>query len=263
MRSLVAFVPVVVACGPTPLTPRDPTPGAFHFTIETYNVAAPNFGDVATREAIGYSNADIVCLQETGSEWQPVIEARYENQYPYRLYHAVDGSGGLTALSKFPITDGGIIPSPNGWHPSWLLHVETQIGMMDVLNVHLRAILSGRSSGAEAYLTVDSDHAQEIRIFAATVNPSNRTLVVGDFNEEPSGPAVSYLETQGFADALPLFHPGQPTWHEPSVGGQLEKMLDHVLFDANFAPLNSWVLRRGNSDHQAVLAHLEVTEPTL
>jgi endonuclease/exonuclease/phosphatase family metal-dependent hydrolase len=271
MRSLPALgaltLSSVAGCGHAPLSPRDPTPGAVHFTIQSYNVSADHFGDTATVETVGYADADIVCLQETGDEWKPVLEDRYSVQYPNRLFHATGGSGGLTVLSKFPIEDEGIILAPNAsqpdWHPAWALRVETPAGPIQILNLHLRAILSGRSSGAEAYLTVDEDHAAEIRTFTSSFDPTTRSLVVGDFNEESGGPAVSYLGSEGYSDILPLYHPGQGTWHGPSLGGQLDKMLDHVLFDGSFASLNAWVVRRGNSDHIPVVAHLEFADTIL
>ncbi|HEX7669801.1 MAG TPA: endonuclease/exonuclease/phosphatase family protein, partial [Polyangiaceae bacterium] len=130
MRSLAAFgVLALVGCGQAPLSPRDPTPGAVHFTIQSYNVAADHFGDAPTLETVGYANADIVCLQETADEWKPVLKDRYSDQYPHMLFHATGGAGGLTVLSKFPLEDEGIIPAPNAsqpdWHPAWALRVET------------------------------------------------------------------------------------------------------------------------------------------
>jgi endonuclease/exonuclease/phosphatase family metal-dependent hydrolase len=138
------------------------------------------------------------------------------------------------------------------------LEVATKAGPIEILNLHLRAILSDRGSGVTAYLTVDSDHAAEIQIFAGKIVTRNKVLVVGDFNETPDGPAVQFLVDRGFVDILPQFHPGQGTWRSPSVGDQFTKELDHVLYDDSFAPLNSYVLRRGNSDHLPVLAHVEV-----
>jgi len=263
---VVTLLPCLAACGPEPLEPRDPTPGHVHFTIQTYNVAAENSTDGPTIEAVGYANADIVCLQEAAPEWRPVLERRYAEQYPHMLFHPAVGAGGLTILSRFPLADEGVLESPNqsdpDWHPAWSVTADTGAGgVIRILDLHLRAILSGRSSGSEAYFSVDEDHALEIRTFAAnfdtTISPS---LVVGDFNEEPGGPAVRYLEAAGFSSILPLYHPGQGTWHAPSVGGQLSKTLDHIFFDASFAPLNSYVLRRGNSDHIPVVAHLEFTD---
>jgi endonuclease/exonuclease/phosphatase family metal-dependent hydrolase len=183
------------------------------------------------------------------------------------VFHSAVGAGGLAMLSRFPLAEESIFESPNqsdpDWHPAWSVTVDTgPSGMIRILGLHLRAILSGRSSDSEAYFNVEEDHALEIRTFAAsfdtTLSPS---LVVGDFNEEPGGPAVRYLENAGYRSALPLFHPGQGTWSAPSLGGQLSKTLDHVFFDASFAPLNAQVVKGGNSDHIPVVARLEFVDP--
>jgi endonuclease/exonuclease/phosphatase (EEP) superfamily protein YafD len=259
MRDLVAVVVLgCCGCGPAPLKPRNPSPGSVHFVVQSYNVAADHFRDESTIETVGYADADIVCLQETAAEWEGVLRTRYAQQYPYMLFHAQGGSAGLAALSRYPLTDKGILPAPNGWHPAWMLEVQTEAGLIEILHLHLRAILSGRSSGATAYLTVDADHATEIQVFAPKVLTREHVLVVGDFNETPAGPAVEYLVNRGFVDILPQFHPGQGTWRSPSVGEQFTKELDHVLYDDSFFPLNSYVLRRGNSDHLPVIAHVEV-----
>lgn len=266
MRALsVPLVLAICACGPAPLEPRDPTPGRAHFTIQSYNVTAERFSDAATVEAVGQANADIVCLQETGREWRPVLERRYAERYPYMLFGASEGAGGLAVLSRFPLTDEGEMESPNGanphWHPAWSVTADTGREGIRILHVHLRAILSGRDTDTEAYFTVDEDHELEMRTFASQFDMTvPRSLVVGDFNEEPDGPAVRYVEGHGYSNVLPLYHPGQPTWYEPSLGGQLNKTLDHILFDGTFSPLNSWALRAGNSDHIPVLAHLELDD---
>ena len=69
------------ACGRRPLEPRDPDPGRFHFTIQSYNILDSNVADPSTLDALGRANADIVALQEITPEWQTAIEARYGSSY--------------------------------------------------------------------------------------------------------------------------------------------------------------------------------------
>lgn len=266
LLGLLGF-PCAVACGPAPLEPRDPTPGHFHFTLQSYNVTAERFTDRNTVDAVGAGDADIVCLQETAPEWEPVLEERYADRYPYMLFNGSPGAGGLTVLSRFPLTDEGHMDPPSedpDWHPAWAVTADTGSAIIRILHVHLRAILSGRSSGADAYFNVDADHALEIQTFTSQFDISlPRTIVVGDFNEEPDGAAVDHIEGQGFSNILPLYHPGQPTWFSPSLGGQMNKTLDHILFDASFSPLDARVIRTGNSDHIPVVAHLELADTVM
>ena len=60
-----AVAPVLTGCVARPLEPRDPDPGAFHFTIETYNLNNDEGGDLNTLAAIGQADADVVCLKKS------------------------------------------------------------------------------------------------------------------------------------------------------------------------------------------------------
>jgi endonuclease/exonuclease/phosphatase family metal-dependent hydrolase len=259
--ALLASVPLFVAgCGERPLEPRDPTPGAVHFTIKTYNVETDEQNHSRTIEAIGSGDADVVFLQETSPGYEAVLRKRFSAQYPHQLYNhnaPEFGTGGLAVLSHFPIQDGGFHKNPNGWHPAWHILVETPAGKMQVMNVHLRAVFNGDGNAVSDYLSVKSDHLNEISAFMEDCGDTLPTLVVGDFNEGPGGQAVRYLEDRGFQNALPLFHPGQFTWRHASVANQLNQTLDHILFDGSFSPLNAWVINAGDSDHIPVVAHLE------
>jgi endonuclease/exonuclease/phosphatase (EEP) superfamily protein YafD len=128
---------------------------------------------------------------------------------------------------------------------------------VQVLNVHLRSLFSAESGVLQSYLSTSADHVREIRDFTSRGNDDMSNIVLGDFNEDPDGDAIRYLEGLGFENALPAFHPGQPTWRFRSVGGQLEKTFDHILYDESLRPLNAWVEPLGRSDHLPVLAHFE------
>jgi endonuclease/exonuclease/phosphatase family metal-dependent hydrolase len=260
------FLPLACAaatlcgCGKVPLTPRDPDPGAFHFVLQTYNLNNDEGGDQNTLAALGQASADVVCLQEVTTVWQEAIEARYANKYPYRAFKIDPGGGaaGLGIMSRFAIRDGGWRPGPIGWHPSWYHLVDTPHGTVSILNTHLRNATGEHGGTVESYLRTDEDHLYEIKQQTDRCTTVFPTIVVGDFNEGTGGAAIRYLEQTGYQNILPLYHPGQPTWHYKStVGGQFSQTLDHILFDASFEPLNAWVVNAGSSDHLPVLAHLE------
>jgi endonuclease/exonuclease/phosphatase family metal-dependent hydrolase len=259
MHGVVRSLPVLfglLACGPVPLEPRDPDPGVPHFVVQSYNIQDTSSGDPVTLEAVGAGNADVICLQEVTPVWEAALRNRYKDVYPYMLFHPLDGSEGLGFLSRFPLEDLGFHEEVHGWHPAWHAQVQMEMGPVQVLNVHLRSVFSGRSNAATAYFSVSADHLEEVQGFSAACEAGFPTLVVGDFNEEPDASAVSYLEGKGFQNALPLYHPGQPTWHD-TPSWQMEQTIDHILFDHSFIPLNSWVEKIGHSDHMPVLAHFE------
>lgn len=260
----VSVCVAVIGCGERPLEPRDPTPGVPHYVFQSYNVEAGDQGDPSTVSAVGAGDADVVCLQESTAEWEVVLRDRYSEQYPYQIYnHNVSdpGAKGLAVLSKFPVTDGGWHPGPNGWDPAWHLLVDTPAGRIQILNLHLRAAHDGNGNVVNSYLSSSDDHVFEIKQFMSLCGGDAPTLVVGDFNEGVDGAAVGYLEDRGFQNALPLYHPGQFTWKHASVANQFAQTLDHILFDGSFSPLNAWVEDIGGSDHIPVMAHLEAAYP--
>lgn len=249
-------------CGPAPLEPRDPDPGVFHFKIATYNVEYSDAHDESTVNAVGSTHADILCLQEVTPSWQTVIEDRYHDDYPYMLFRVTTdvSAGGLAVLAKWPLEELGFHPGPYGWHPAWHVLVTTPEGPIQLLDVHLRAILDGRSNDVQAYLEVSEDHLTEIKQFSSACDGELPTIVAGDFNETPDGSAVHFLEKHGYDNALPLFHPGQGTWRHASIADQFDKALDHILFNDFFDPLNAYVKVKGHSDHIPVIAHFQVSQ---
>jgi endonuclease/exonuclease/phosphatase family metal-dependent hydrolase len=261
--ALAAVAFVLIGCAGRPLAPRDPDPGAFHFTIQTYNLNNDEGGNLDTLAAIGQANADIICLQEITTVWQTAIERRYGSLSPHHMFKVDPGGGaaGLGILSRLPVRDGGWHAGPNGWHPSWYYFIDTPHGTFKILNTHLRNATGQNGNALQSYLRTPDDHRFEMTLFTAKETTPVPMIVLGDFNEGPDGAAVEYLEGHGFQNVLPLYHPGQPTWrYSRSVGGQFTQELDHILIDPSFEPLNAWVVNAGASDHLPVVAHLEAIE---
>jgi len=251
----------VVGCGSPPLDPRDPTPGKAHFTIATFNVEDGKENDASTVNAIGATHADLICLQETGEGWVRVIKERYAAEYPYMLFEP-GGTGGLAVLSKKRLVSREVYPGEAGGHPTWSLYAETNAGWLSILNVHLRSLYAAKKGLVQDYLSWGSDHVTQLESVVSRVGSSAPTeplprMVLGDFNEGDNGDAVAYLATIGLTDVLPLFRPGQFTWRHPSLAGEFNEALDHVLFDEWLEPLNAYVVNQGNSDHIPVVAHFE------
>jgi vancomycin resistance protein VanJ len=247
---------VTAGCVEAPREPREPSQGAPHFTVMSYNIELGSV-DSATLAAIGSANADVVALQEVTPEASRVIQEVYGEQYPYQLHRPTGGAGGLAVLSRDPLEDAGVHPGPGSWHPAWHVNVSLAAGVVQLLNVHLRSPLSASGGPVASWLASDADHREEISDFQSQCDGTRSNVVLGDFNEGPNGDAVQLLETEGFFNALPAFHPGQPTWRYRSVGSQLEATIDHVLADESLVPLDAWTLREGRSDHLPLIAHFE------
>lgn len=252
---------VLVACGLQPLEPRPPSEGAVHVTVATFNVHYPTGGDRATLRAVSRTGADVVFLQEVDARWEQALRREAPREYPHMILHPDEGPRGLGVLSRYPIEDGGVLRAPHDWHPGWRVFVQTPGGRVQVLVVHLRALFDGKGNPASSYFNTEKDHVRELEHFFQG-HQDLPTIVLGDFNEGTGGQAVRWLEARGYRNALPLFRPGQPTWRGRSLAGQFELIIDHVLFDASFEPLNAWVSDRGSSDHFPVVAHLELVGST-
>ncbi len=256
MRVLV--VVLVAGCAPGRLEPREARPGARTLTVATFNVHLDRWSDRGTVEAVGGTGADVVCLQEVSGGWARVLAGRFGGRYPHRLVEP-GGSSGLAVLSRYPLEDRGLVRGDPGWHPAWNVVAHTPLGPVQLVQVHLRPVFSGRGDPVRSWAGLGRDHLRQIRLFTRGVERGLPTLIVGDFNEGPDGAAVRWLERAGFDNALPLVRPGQPTWRMPSPGAQLDATIDHILFDAQLAPLDAWVVSRGRSDHLPVVARFEVT----
>ncbi len=247
------------AAGAEVLAPQPPSPGGTQFTMMSFNVHRDESGDRGTVDAVGAPDADIVCLQEPTAAWEHALRARYSEQYPYMLFWPTDDAGGLGILSHYPLEDRGIT-TISDWHPAWIAIVDTPAGPLQIVNLHLRARFDGDHDSISNFFDTNADHVKEVELFAERSAAHVATVFIGDFNEEPTGPAIQWLEARGFQDALPRFHPKQYTWRGRSIISGMVMSIDHILYSRPLMALDAWVAPRGRSDHLPVLARFEVAQ---
>lgn len=259
MRNTVILAAALMGCmAPPELRPREPTPGVPHLRVTTFNVDLKQYDDPETIEAIGAAGADVIALQETSAPWEPVVRARYGMEYPHIAF-AGSGSGGLAILSKHPFEDRGVLDGVDDWHPAWHVVLDSDMGPIELLMVHLRPQYSKRE-GISGYLNVERNHLLEVQTFSRECDDETPTIILGDFNESVDGAAVEFLEDRGFTNVLPQYRPGQETWrYGNSLYGQAVDTIDHILYQHDaLAPLNAFVEYEGNSDHLPVTALFEL-----
>lgn len=246
----------LLGCAPRLLVKNPSGADAFVITVATFNVSHPASSDPETVEAVGQTGADVIFLQEVTPSWREVLERRYGSEYPHRSFAVAGGAGGLGVLSRFPLVRPRVLAAPVK-HPAGLVEVKTPGGDVQVLNVHLRSVFTRRKGKgyAGAYFSVGKDHVEELEAYFAQ-RREMPTLVVGDFNESPGGPAVGWLKDRGFVNALTRHRRAQHTWR--GLGGSLTLTIDHILFDGSFESLDAWVVNGGSSDHLPVVARLEL-----
>ncbi|MEM1033895.1 MAG: endonuclease/exonuclease/phosphatase family protein [Myxococcota bacterium] len=237
---------------PEPLAPPATAPA---LRVMSYNVNYGLAGDGATIDAIAAGEADVVLLQETTPAWEVALRRRFSSRYPHMTFHHCCGAGGLAALSVHPVRVAQRLePSDaDAWFPGLRLVVDSHLGPVQMVAVHLRPPVSNSGSLVSGLFTTPSIRRRQIGDFFAAFDPKLPTVVAGDFNEGSSGRAVSFLGDRGFRDALP---PGgaQSTWRWNTSLGPIEQQLDHIMHDAALQPTEVVVRREGNSDHLPLVA---------
>jgi endonuclease/exonuclease/phosphatase family metal-dependent hydrolase len=232
---------------------RAPLPEEPVLAVTTFNLNYARSGDASTLAAIAEAPAELIFLQETNRAWQGQVQLRLARIFPYQTWIEGARAGGQAVLSRRPFSAPQVIASPVGWFPALRVVVETPLGKIQVLAVHLHPQISEGGSWLIGPFTTDVARLAEIIRYTAALQPLP-TLIVGDFNEGTGGAALRFLDTRGYRSALPEFSPAAMTWHWPLGFLQLTGQLDHLLYDAWFVPLSASVSRSGHSDHFPVRA---------
>jgi len=224
--------------------------------VVTYNVnwGFSNPGEVA--RFLDQADADVVCLQETHSRWEVYLKSSLGCKYPYQVFEDRGGAGGIAIMSKYRISDAGLIKPEEGWFPGLLSTVETPIGEVRFLNVHLKPPLSDRGSASvSAMYNASSIHLEEIQDFLKHTDPHKPLIILGDFNENDRDKAVRWLVGQGYTDALRAYDSYSKTWKwDLSYGLALSGRYDHIMIGEGLGCSAAAVFEVDASDHMPVAA---------
>ncbi len=257
---LVFLVVVVGGCAQATRTPRTPSPAVPHIKVMSYNVNYGLAGDLSIVEVIESAGCDVVFLQETTKDWEQVLKKALGKKYAHIDFRHGRGAGGLGILSKFSFNPGELIDPPEGgWFPAWRVVLDTPLGKIQALNVHLRPQISDSGSVVSGYFTTDTIRERQMERYVEYLDPDLPTLIVGDFNENRSGDAVAHLLQKGYKSALPEFSPYQDTWRWRTSLGTITSQLDHIAYDRKLEPVNVWVVRAGTSDHLPLVGIFELS----
>lgn len=252
-----AAVAALSAAGRADDTTTTTTTTAPALTVMTYNVNYGHTGRVATLDAIAAGDADLVLLQETTPSWEKQLRKRFKDRYPHMAFHHHKrAAGGFAVLSRNPITEDEILPPAEGWFPAERLVVDTPLGALDVLNVHLRpAIVDG--SWVKGYLETPPIRLREIKAYWAQL-PRPPAIVAGDFNEEPGKDVGVFLADHGMSRIDSGGKPTSWSWSGRYLGHDVNLAwdIDHVVIDGSLTATAATVLDQGKSDHRPVLVTL-------
>ena len=248
---LGAIVPAAASAAPASSAPRS-------LRLMTYNLNYGNPKPETSLAAIEHEDADIVLLQEITGSWKSALDRRFSQRYPHRIYRLYSrGAGGIAVLSKHAIAREELWAPPAGtgaWFPAQRLVVDGPLGPMQILNVHLRpAMIDG--SWIKGFLRTPPLRLAEITAHWKQLDAKLPTVIAGDFNEDPWGRAVDYLQQRGLSRVATA---GPATWHYEADGADLLKLdIDHVMVDGRVAARDGRVLDAGTSDHRPVVVTLE------
>jgi endonuclease/exonuclease/phosphatase (EEP) superfamily protein YafD len=257
---LLAVLLPMFGCAARPTrVAADVPPDVPRLNVLTYNVNFALAGDGPTLAAVAQADGDVVCLQETTPEWESVLRANLARQFPHMEFKHWPGAGGLGLLSKFPIESVEYLP-PVSWFPAARVVLETPLGRVQMLNVHLRPPIGDSGGVVSGYFSTPPVRRSEIAHFAASLDPSLPALVVGDFNEEEGGRALGWLRRRGIRSALPEFSPGAKTWRWRTSLITLRGRYDHLCYDRRLRPLRVEVRPAGRSDHLPVFGTFTLAE---
>ncbi len=254
--TLSALLLVGVGCTHAPPARQIPS-GAPTLRVMTYNVNYGSDPAIAAR-IIQRANVDIVCLQETTADFEPLLRESLGARFAHMIFHQEPAAGGIAILSRYPIEQTVYDRAPGGWFHGLAARAEaTPIGPVQLLNVHLHPPLNDHGSATPAALvSTASTRRDETDYLIKQLDPSLPTLVAGDFNEGPSGRAVAYLSDHQFTDALHEFAPAASTWRWPTSVITLRGKYDHIFYSPKLIAYDATVVDAGQSDHLPVVAVL-------
>jgi endonuclease/exonuclease/phosphatase family metal-dependent hydrolase len=239
---------------------RGPASQQATLRVMTYNVNFGIPGDEPTLAAIAGGKADAIFLQEINRPWETALRAKLGADYPHAAFYPRGGAGGIAVLSRLPIREQRLIPreEENGWFPALRLVLDSPLGPLQVLVVHLRPPVSDGGSFVAGHFSSPAIHEKEIARFCQALDHALPTLIVGDFNEEEDGRAITYLARAEWSkvqmkSALPEFAPDRKTWRWPTSFHTFEGRFDHIIYDMRLEPLSVEVIDAGNSDHFPVV----------
>lgn len=253
---ITALIMIVLGAGCTTLPPPEFSPDQPCLKIVTYNV---NWGFVEPQNVVDFiskTDADVICFQETHRHWETLLKTQLKERYPHCVFKEWSGAGGIAIMSKYKLYSVKLLPPTEGWFPALLADIQTPIGLIQVLNVHLRPPLSDRGSASVSAYRKSSDiHLKELHGFLTNTDAKKPIIITGDFNEHENKKAMQWLLEQGFTDTLSTYDSYSKTWKwNTSYGITLNNRYDHIVISKHLQCTGARVTQVKASDHMPVLA---------
>jgi endonuclease/exonuclease/phosphatase family metal-dependent hydrolase len=252
----------IAGCGAPARVARLPCEGEHALRVLTWNVNYGLAGDPSVVETLREADADVVFLQETNAEWERELRAGLSDRYPSMVFVDRRAAGGMAVLARSAITEQEVLEPPaEGWFPALRVVLDTPVGEVQFVGVHLHPQISDSGSVVSGYFFTGGHRLAEIDQYLATLDTRRPTVLLGDFNEDAGGAALQHLAEAGYHSALDDFEPGRHTWRWATSVGSISFQLDHIVHDAQLTPIDVHAVEAGRSDHIPVLG-VFVRSPT-
>jgi endonuclease/exonuclease/phosphatase family metal-dependent hydrolase len=247
----------IAAAGCARLPEPDFAPAEPNLAVMTYNVNWESRWRGNVVRYVKTEQPDVVLLQETHDRWEYELMSKLAGLYPHSVFeNPARAGGGFALLSRYPLANIEPIPPAGGWFGALLAEVDSPIGPVQLLNVHLKPAITKRGNfGIGAMVTASRIHFEELKGFLDATDPNKPLIVAGDFNESETKRGVQWLTDQGFDNALWKFDRRSKTWIKPLVPlVTLRNRYDHIMLSPHLQCTGAKVDRVKASDHMPVTA---------
>lgn len=223
---------------------RTREPGEGKLTLMTFNVLYNHPQPERVIEHVLKTDADIVCLLETNSNWSKHLQP-LRDKYPHHAEELEYGAFGYACFTRLPTKSLATRFFAHGLFPSLVMELEHDGKPLTVIATHPPPPMSSHTAA------IWQKQFIEIAKFASAIK--NDLIVAGDLNATPWCHGIRLLQTGSGLQ----FRSADPVW-PPTWGLNLPMMIpiDHVLVKGELSIMQRTIGPDLGSDHRPVLVRL-------
>lgn len=229
----------------------------------TYNLFFKNRRPDLSIRFIKKQDPDILAVQELTPAWKGFLSDAFAKKYPYHYTKASSGTNGIGLYSKYPIKENQF--TYNRQHRLLAQFAKISIAGRELLlaNVHLSSPAIAVENPDRFFSLYGDNYASRKEEFLMInqwlghqKTPSK--LLLGDFNTMTIEPLFRGIRSEwnnlyqevgeGFGFNFPNSYP----WNQPLL------TLDYILYQGNIKPIEAKVIKKGKSDHFAIIGTLSL-----
>jgi endonuclease/exonuclease/phosphatase family metal-dependent hydrolase len=232
--------------------------------VINYNVFFKNKDKIAITSKIISEDPDIVVLQEVTESWGIHLLNSLGSKYKYNAINSMVGTHGCAVFSKFPISNIKYLNNNSGAPFAQLMDVQVENVKVKLANVHLASpaiAVENPDRFIPLILNNYTERKEQYEALNEHFNISQRhecKLIVGDLNTTSYEPLYNQIR-RNWRDAnnYPKLNFDANFPNSRKLPFPLFK-LDYILGNGNVKMINEKVIKGGSSDHQGIVAILEI-----